>query len=271
VIITSMPLNLFRKIPRISTCDMRASVAVWTALAAAAYALLAGSGTAEANIVIPVWTQYFTNPWKLVLYIALLNLPVNMFMYALFLGPAYTRSSASAKKAPSSLGRLYTRIFAAVIAVTAAGAAIDFLAFYEKRVTISMEVVYVLRDTIGLSIVAAVVPVFASIVICYAVITRLTWKASLAPAAAIAIVNVSWWYFSVETVEDFSFLPILLSFAILPVPFYFLRRWHMGRIGSETAGTITVTPAESGAGTHQQVGPADSMTSPSAHEQGIRK
>jgi hypothetical protein len=250
---------------------MRLTAAVWTALAAAAYALLAGSGTAEANIVIPAWTEYFTNPWKLVLYIALLNLPVNMFMYALFLVPTYTRSGASAKRAPSSLGSLYIRVLAAVIAVTAAGATIDFLAFYEKRVTTSLEVAYVLRETIGLSIVAAVIPVFASIVICYAIITRLTWIASLAPAAAIAIVNVSWWYFSVETVEDLSFLPTLLSFAILPVPFYLLRRWHMGRVGSETAVASAATPAESGAGTHEQVGPADSMASHAAHEQGIRK
>ena len=235
MIVTSMPLKPSRWIPHSSTCEMRASVAVWTALAAAAYALLAGSGTAEANIVIPNWQDYFTNPWKLVLYIALLNLPVNMFMYALFLVPTCTRSSASAKRAPSSLGRLYTRILAAVIVVTTAGAAIDFLAFYEKRITISGTVVYVLRETIGLSIVAAVVPVFVSIVICYAVITRLTWKASFAPAAAITIVNVFWWYFSTETVEDLSFLPILLSFAIMPVPFYFLRRWHLTRLGVGTA------------------------------------
>jgi len=275
VIAASVSHDLSRGVLHNLVGDMRASVAIWTSVAVAAYALLGASSAADANIVIPVWTRYFTNAWKLVLYIALVNLPVNMFLYALFLAPVYPRSRAAAAKVPASLGRFYANILLAVVAITAAGAAIDFFAFYEKTTRIEYGVgvveVYVLRDPVSLGIGVAVLPVFISIVLCYAMITRLTWRTSLLPAAGMAVLNVFWWYFSIHALDELSFLPTFLSFAVLPIPFYFLKRWHTGRFSTGTVEAPSVHNAASAPRGEEQVGPSDATAPQMASDESAPK
>jgi len=264
VIAASVPHDLSQGVLRNLVGDMRVSVAIWTSVAVAAYVLLGASSTADANVVIPIWTAYFTNAWKLVLYIALINLPVNLFLYALFLAPVYARSREAAARAPASMSRLYANILLAVVAITVAGAAIDFFAFYEKTMnTWSGTEVYVLRDPASLSITVAVLPVFFSIVLCYAMITRLTWRTSLLPAAGMSVLNVFWWYFSIHALDELSFLPTFFSFAVLPIPFYFLRRWHTSRFGTGTVEAPSIHNAASAPRGEEQVGPSDA-TAPQA-------
>lgn len=220
-------------------------------LTLAAFVILA-SGVVSANPSLPD-PRYFAmdDPYSLALLLALVNLPLDLLMFAGMVYMAVKLRPRSAVGVCKTTRGFMLRLLAAGLAIVVSGAVIDTVVLFEGTDVrafdeyLPMTTSYQFRDPIASYVVLASALVFISVIAACILVLRLSPKASAIPAAGIAVINIIAWYIQTDSGigGDVLFLTTFLAFVVMPFAFELLRRWHVGMVSAAAA----VTPAAAGA------------------------
>lgn len=209
----------------------------------AAFVILA-SGAVSANPMAPdPRSTAIDDPYSLALLLALVNLPLDLLMFAGMVYAAVKLYPTGAAGVCKITRGFMLRLLAAGLAIVVSGAVIDTVVLFEavdfgRHLTTT---IYQLRDPIITYAILASALVLISVAAAAIFVLRLSWKASMIPAAGITIINFIAWNIQTDNGigGDVLFLTTFFAFVITPFAFELLRRWHAG-MGSVV---VAATPA----------------------------
>jgi hypothetical protein len=192
--------------------------------------LLLFSGGASANPIVPTDLRV-TSDASGIAYLFTVNLPVDMFVFALALALVFVAAGSRIGNIASGLRPFMLAVVAACVLIAAAGAVIDFYLLFERASGAYLDAMYDFRlDLVRTT--AACLLVFASVLLVSVFLVRTSWLAGTVIGGAVAVANlVSWYALTLDygvPLEEAYWLSLIFLVA-LAVPMHMLIALHSKR------------------------------------------
>jgi succinate dehydrogenase hydrophobic anchor subunit len=192
--------------------------------------LLLFSGDASANPIVPTDLRV-TSDASGIVYLFTVNLPIDMFVFALALALVCMAVGPRTGNTSSGLRSFMLAVIAACVLIALAGAVIDFYLLFERVPGTYANDMYDFRLDLVRTTVACLL-VFASVLLVSIFLVRTSWLAGLAIGAAVAVANLISWYaltldYSVPFEE--AYWLSLMFLVALAVPMHMLIALHSKR------------------------------------------
>lgn len=189
----------------------------------------------------------FQDAAQAIFFTAIVNLPVDLFLFSLLLYVVYHEFGIKAGKMTAGRARFIELALLGGVVIAVFGALIDFSFFYHHAGPSS----YYFRMNFGAPLVSGDSPVMAmllvlgSVYFCSVLVTRLNRVLSLVPSFVIGYANLFMWAAFANNHDIGSMQILALLFVPLAIAVVFLlMRWHRGQFPEKDATRASMTPQE---------------------------